>query len=217
MSLHVRSTDDGSFTLFSEVYQECYHSSAGAVSESIHVFIDSGLNAIKKQNIKVFEVGFGTGLNALLSCLEGQKNNLFIDYSAIELYPVGQEILNELEATITLFSKRSVFHSLHDSAWNQRVELSPNFHLTKLHADLLTTKLDGGYDLIYFDAFSPAVQPELWTEEVFEKIYSAMTDGGLLTTYCAKGAVRRALQKAGFTVERLPGRPPKREMLRARK
>jgi tRNA U34 5-methylaminomethyl-2-thiouridine-forming methyltransferase MnmC len=181
------------------------------------VFINAGLKHVSKKSVSVLEVGFGTGLNALLTCLEAQKGGRYVDYTAIELYPLEDLILEELAYNISPSGNSSIFRSLHASAWEERVAISPGFFLTKINADLITSRIGDNYDLVYFDAFSPAVQPELWSEVVFQKIYSAMTDGGILTTYCAKGSVRRAMQKAGFIVERLPGPPPKREMLRGEK
>ena len=217
MDLQIRRTDDGSITLFSEMFQECYHSSGGAVKESMHVFINAGLTTLSKSQMNIFEVGFGTGLNALLTLLEAQKHDLTIEYTAIELYPVEKTIVEKLVYAPFLKTENSLFQSLHQSPWNERTQIIPNFFLRKIYGNLTTASLEEKYDLVYFDAFSPAIQPELWTDEVFAKMFNAMSKGGLLTTYCAKGAVRRAMQKAGFLVERLPGPPPKREMLRARK
>ncbi len=217
MSNHIRTTADGSVTLFSDIYNECYHSAAGAVAESMHVFIDAGLRALNREKIKVFEVGFGTGLNAFLTLQDAEKQNLIIDYTTVELNHVEKSILEELSLTFPFSSDISLYNTLHQSVWNQPAKINDNFSLTKIPENLLTTSIGEEYDLIYFDAFSPAAQPELWTEEVFIKMYNALAVGGLLTTYCAKGNVRRNMQKAGFFVDRLPGLPPKREMLRGKK
>ena len=165
--------------------------------------------------IKVFEVGFGTGLNAFLTFQETKKRDIIIDYTAIELYPPEKTILEDLSQTFPFLSDISIFKALHQYDRKQNTKISDAFSLTKIYDNILTTSIGEEYDIVYFDAFSPNAQPELWTEEVFKKLYDAMYHGGLLTTYCAKGDVRRNMLKAGFTVERLPGLPPKREMLRA--
>jgi tRNA U34 5-methylaminomethyl-2-thiouridine-forming methyltransferase MnmC len=215
MSIQIRYTNDNSATLYSDIFKECYHSTAGAVTESFHVFIDAGLRALNRKKIKVFEAGFGTGLNAFLSFQEAKKRDLIIDYTAIELYPPEKPILEKLSQTYPFLSDISIFQAMHQTDWNQDTKISESFSLTRILDNLLTASIGEEYDLVYFDAFSPDAQPELWTEEVFKKMFNAMSPGGLLTTYCAKGTVRRNMQKAGFVIERLPGLPPKREMLRA--
>jgi tRNA U34 5-methylaminomethyl-2-thiouridine-forming methyltransferase MnmC len=217
MEFNIRTTNDGSKTLFSETFQENYHSTSGAITESNHVFIDSGLRTVHKEKCAVFEMGFGTGLNALLTFLEAQKLGVSIEYTTVELYPLPEEILFALNLNFSGLTHSDIFHLLHQPLWNQRFEISPNFFLTKIRGNLLNAPFGKGYDLVYFDAFSPAIQPELWTEDVFAKLYNSMNPQGILNTYCAKGAVRRAMQHAGFIVERLAGPPPKREMIRATK
>jgi tRNA U34 5-methylaminomethyl-2-thiouridine-forming methyltransferase MnmC len=212
-----RLTDDGSLTLYSDALQESYHSINGAIQESRHVFIEAGLLGVQKTPIRVLEVGFGTGLNALLTWNEALKNNLHVEYESLEAYPVSNRLLESLhyEFEESLLPEQA-FNLLHESEWNTPIELDAGvFRLTKWLQDFTTFSLQGSYDLIYFDAFSPDKQPEMWSDALFEKLYRQLTTHGMLVTYCAKGEVRRCLQRAGFRTERLPGPPGKREMLRA--
>lgn len=211
-------TEDGSHTLFAPAISETYHSVHGAVQESLHVFIQTGLRMHTKKNISILEIGFGTGLNAFLSMLEAQQSQLHINYTTLELYPIPTEralFLNYPEVIAP--DKKSWFEYLHNSSWGNWNMLTENFSLQKVNTDFTKYSPESEYDLVYFDAFSPEKQPEMWTFELFEKIYQHCNSGAILTTYCAKGAVRRALQQAGFTVERIPGPPGKREILRATK
>ena len=214
--VQLKLSDDGSHTLYVPELDEHYHSVFGARTESIHVFIDAGLNQTTKQNIKILEIGFGTGLNALLTALN--KAGKSIEYHSLEKYPLNDELENNL-----IFSpdqtkgETVIFEKIHRAPWNETVEIIPDFKLFKIEADLLTFNFNTRYDLVFFDAFGPDVQPELWTEDVFKKIFNAMNPMGIITTYSAKGAVRRAMQSAGFEMERLPGPPKKREMLRGTK
>jgi len=211
--VELKFSDDGSHTLYVPELDEHYHSIYGARTESIHVFIKNGLNFSQKQNIKILEIGFGTGLNALLTAL--QKGDKRIEYHSLEKFPLNTKLEKSLiyspEQTDL---ETSLFNDIHNAPWNELTEIIPGFKLLKLEADLLTIDLQDTYDLIFFDAFGPDVQPELWTGEILKKIFNSMNKGGILTTYSAKGAVRRAMQSAGFMVERLPGPPKKREMLR---
>ncbi len=208
-------TNDGSSTLFSPDLNECYHSVNGAITESIHVFIHAGLDAFHslKEELNILEIGFGTGLNALLTMLEADKIQKTIHYTSIELFPVSHEITTNLnyENADGLFSK------MHECEWNQPICISNLFFLNKICADFTTYQFEEKYDVVYFDAFSPDVQPEMWTEDIFQKLFDCMNTGGIMTTYCAKGQVRRNMQHAGFKTERLPGPPGKREMLRGTK
>ena len=178
------------------------------MKESNHVFIEAGYWATTADRVSVFEVGFGTGLNAWLTLQQAVKLNRCTWYEAIELYPIGESTVSEL-------SDNQIFHKLHHTSWEQPAEIASGFILYKRLNDLLHTVFLRKFDVIYFDAFSPAVQPEMWTRDIFSKLYEAMNPGAVLTTYCAKGEVRRTMQSVGLIVERLPGPAGKREMLRA--
>ena len=213
----VRHTPDGSTTLFSPQFGETYHSIHGAFTESMHVFIRTGLHAHDKVNLTIFEVGFGTGLNALLTAMECEQRGLQIMYLAIEKFPLEDHVVQQLQFPNLTPAHAAIFKKLHEAPWEQPVPITSSFSLHKIQGDLITANIPPAIDLVYFDAFSPASQPELWTDSVFQKIYACMLPAGILVTYCAKGIVRRNLQSVGFVTERLPGPPPKREMLRGSK
>jgi len=209
--LSVTATEDGSKTIYSEHFGEHYHSKFGAVSESQHVFINAGYLFADVNPVSVLEISFGTGLNAWLTLQQANKLKRHTHYETIELYPID-------EATVHELSDDGVFRTLHTAPWEQPIEISPWFVLYKRKNDLLQIVFPGKYDIVYFDAFSPTVQPEMWSRDVFANIYEAMNANAILTTYCVRGEVRRTMQSAGFSVERLPGPTGgKREMLRARK
>ncbi len=215
--IEFRTTNDGSTTLYNGEIDECYHSMFGARNESMHIFIESGLKQCDKSPISVLEIGFGTGLNTFLTALEAEKNGTAIHYTTLELYPLTADIYTQLPYAETA-KETSLFTQLHTCAWEQNMAITPQFSITKLKADLCTIRFDKAFDCVFFDAFSPEKQPELWDSSIFEKIYHAMNSGGVLTTYCAKGVVRRTLQHVGFVVERIAGPVGgKREILRARK
>ena len=203
-------TSDGSKTLYSERFGEHYHSTFGAAGESNHVFIEAGYLAASADPVSVLEAGFGTGLNAWLTLQQAGKQHRQTYYEAIELYPVDQCTADEI-------SDDDVFRSLHVAPWEEPVQITPYFVLHKRRSDLLQTAFTRNFDVVYFDAFSPAVQPEMWSCDIFACLYAAMNLEAVLTTYCAKGEVRRTLKSVGFTVERLAGAAGKREMLRGRK
>ena len=216
MNSELKLTDDGSLTLFVPEIDECYHSSHGAIQESRHIFIEAGLKQCQKDEICVLEIGFGTGLNALLALIEAEESGKKIHYIALEKNPVQAEkaiLLNYPEKIDS--DKQDIFNLLHTSAWNEPIEITPYFTLHKIETDFTQYIHSQHYDVIFFDAFSPEKQPEMWSEEQFEKLYKSCNFGTVLTTYCAKGIVRRVMQGAGFKVERLPGPPGKREILRA--
>lgn len=216
MSSTIVITSDGSHSLYVPEIDECYHSTNGAIQESRHIFIEAGFNHCSKLDISVLEIGFGSGLNALLTFLEAEKKELRIHYTALEKYPVDSETVALLNYPALTDEKAiSVFQQMHDCDWDKTIALSDFFELEKIECDFTDFQLQEEYDLVFFDAFSPEKQPEMWTEDQFEKIYNHCCKGAILTTYCAKGAVRRVLQKVGFSVERLPGPPGKREILRA--
>jgi Uncharacterized conserved protein len=215
----LEETKDGSHTLYVPGMDEHYHSVNGALQESMHVFIDSGLRKVDAKNIKVLEIGFGTGLNAFLTLLEGEKLQKEIHFTSLELYPLSEAIYSKLNyGEVIAPDKAELFTKLHQADWEESTEITSHFQLQKKKADLCQFDFGGEkYDLIYFDAFAPDKQPEMWNPELFQKLFEHTNPGGILTTYCAKGVVRRAMQAAGYTVERLQGPPGKREMLRATK
>ncbi|MDR0743798.1 MAG: tRNA (5-methylaminomethyl-2-thiouridine)(34)-methyltransferase MnmD [Tannerella sp.] len=220
MQTTIRTTEDGSHTLYVAEMDECYHSTHGAVQESMHVFIRDGLHAFMQQTsggINVLEIGFGTGLNAFLTLCEAEKWKRPVRYTSLELYPLAADEAVLLNYPEILHADEQWFEKIHRSSWDTEELITPCFTLCKVKADFTRYELQGLYDVIYFDAFSPEKQPELWSEDGFRKIYAHSTHGAVLTTYCAKGAVRRALQSAGFVVERLAGPPGKREILRGAK
>lgn len=219
MTLEVIKTSDGSQTLYLKDKDETYHSRHGAIQESRHVFIEAGLKPLiesGKKEISILEAGFGTGLNALLTFIEAEKSRTTINYTSLEAFPVSADIVSQLDYGNALNSEH-VFRKMHSLTWNENHSISEFFSLKKIEGKLEDFNAEEKFDLIYFDAFSPRVQPELWTEEIFKKMYALAAPGAILVTYCSKGDVRRAMIAAGFTVEKLPGPPGKREMLRAGK
>ncbi len=220
--VRIESTADGSHTLFVPSLNEHYHSVNGAKQESNHIYINAGLLHFLKDDIKVLEIGFGTGLNAYLSLQTTQNTTKKIDYTTLELYPLSMEIVKQLNYVESCNSEnKKFFDLLHSCDWGKRNEITASFYLTKIQTDFcklnLPLELNNTFDIIYFDAFAPEKQPEMWSQEIFNTLYSLTNRDGILTTYCAKGAVRRMLLQAGYSVERLPGPPGKREILRATK
>lgn len=212
----LQETADGSHTLFIPEMDEHYHSVNGAVQESRHVFIEAGLHHQAKKDITVFEIGFGTGLNAFLTLLDAEENGRKVDYYSVELYPLEQELVQSLNyGKVICPEKKDLFQALHAAPWNEAAYITNLFTLHKIQGDNNSCALPEGIDLVYFDAFAPDKQPEMWNQEIFDRLYAHMAQGGILTTYCAKGAVRRMMKEAGYSVERIPGPPGKREMLRA--
>lgn len=221
MERRIIKTDDGSVTIHLPEWNEQYHSKHGAVQEARHVFLKMGLHHFLKINkskeLSILEIGFGTGLNAFLSLLEAKSLNIHINYTGVEAYPVPPEevkLLNYPEAS-QAEEKADLFLKLHEVPWEKSSSISNNFSLKKMEKKFDEIKDDDLYDLIYFDAFGARVQPELWTEEIFNIMYKALKRNGVLVTYAAKGSVRRAMMASGFEVQKLPGPPGKREMLRA--
>ncbi|OQX81824.1 MAG: hypothetical protein B6D61_00130 [Bacteroidetes bacterium 4484_249] len=220
MKIKIVETDDGSHSLFIRELDESYHSMFGAVNESNHVFINAGLNILPNtiKIINLLEIGFGTGLNALLTFLNCKKKQTRVNYYSIEPYPLLSEIYEQLNYPEILGKRniREIFIQMHKSEWNTEVNLNKYFSLKKMKEKLESINLPSDfYHLVYFDAFAPDVNPELWVQDIFDKIYVSMITDGVFVTYSAKGAVRRNLQKSGFRVERIPGPKGKREMLRA--
>lgn len=217
MKRKIISTADGSKTIQILDWDEQYHSKHGAVQEAYHVFIKHGLDLFKNQELSILEIGFGTGLNAFITYIEADKRNLKIFYSGVEKFPVEENELQLLQYASTLDAKEqsAVFDEMHAVGWGALHEIAPNFKLQKRQIDFNDIENSEEFDLVYFDAFGARVQPELWTEEIFGRMFKALKKNGVLVTYAAKGSVRRAMQSVGFTVEKLPGPPGKREMLRA--
>ncbi|MCX6219709.1 MAG: tRNA (5-methylaminomethyl-2-thiouridine)(34)-methyltransferase MnmD [Bacteroidia bacterium] len=218
MKVEIRETLDGSQTLYLGELDEHYHSTFGAIQESQHVFIQAGFKQCPQSDIRVLEIGFGTGLNCYLTLLAGLGLGKKVWYSAIEKYPLPEIVWGKLEFCYHFPDSNPEWYSLiHQAPWNCEAEIQPRFILHKIESDLLGMGWDKLplVDLVYFDAFSPEKQPELWNPSIFEKIYDRMNSNGILVTYCAKGVVRRTLQSVGFGVDRIPGPPGKREMIRA--
>ena len=221
-------TDDGSHSIEIPEWNVTYHSIHGAIRESKHVFIEAGLKSIRPLDpdsyrearcINIFEMGFGTGLNALLTLLEGENSGGKIYYETTELFPLNYEEINSLNYCDKLQRNdlQPIFEQLHHSDWEKEIKISEIFYLRKTKQSLQNYKIQKLKNLIYFDAFAPNTQPELWTKEIFKKMFSILEPGGMLVTYCSKGSVRKAMEAAGFLVEKIPGPPGKREIVRARR
>lgn len=214
-------TSDGSHSVFSEKFNAGYHSKHGAIQESQHVFIKSGLQYYLQINqpstLKVFEMGFGTGLNAFLTIIEMKDSNVNVEYTAVEQFPLEEEVYNSLNYAELLNTEntKTDFLKMHQCEWNNFCTISSKFALRKINAQLQMLNHDRKHNLIFYDAFAHSAQPELWETDIFSQLFNSMEQGGILVTYSAKGQVRRNLQAAGFQVERIQGPPGKREMLRA--
>ncbi|MFH2094848.1 MAG: tRNA (5-methylaminomethyl-2-thiouridine)(34)-methyltransferase MnmD [Bacteroidota bacterium] len=208
-------SEDGSHTLYQPDLDEHYHSIHGAITESMHIYINAGLKQSPKQDISIFEAGFGTGLNALLTwqyAVAGKRN---IYYHSLEKFPVAAEIYNQLNYCHRLKIPCDIFLKMHTCHWNKAFNTGHGFVLEKTMADLVSFEFTKSYDIFYFDAFSPSRQPELWTDSIFQKIFRAANPGAVLTTFSVKGEVRRSMEHAGFRVELLPGPPGKNAIIRA--
>ena len=219
MKRKVIKTSDGSSTIFLEDWNESYHSRHGAINEAYHVFIKNGLKKFKNGQINILEIGFGTGLNAFITLIEAEKLNMKVNYEGVEAYPLPENELRLLNYVHELKeeNKGHYFKLMHTMQWGEMHKISEIFSLKKRKQFFSEINDINAFNLVYFDAFGARVQPELWTEYIFYKMYTALKPGGILVTYAAKGSVRRAMQSVGLTVERLPGPPGKREMLRAMK
>ncbi len=219
MEREIIKTRDGSSTIHIKDWDECYHSRFGAIQEAQHVFIKNGLSLFENRSVSILEIGFGTGLNAFITFLESQKLNQKIDYIGVEAYPIlAQEVkllnyVSELKAE----TQRSIFEKMHECNWDEKIALRVDFNLTKRNQFFAAIDDFEKFDLIYFDAFGYDVQPELWSAEIFEKMYNSLKKNSVLVTYAARSVIKRSMYDAGFIVEKLPGAPGKREMFRARK
>ena len=222
MQRKIITTADGSKTIQIEEWNEQYHSVHGAIQEANHVYIKHGLLFFNSEmlqdaeyKISILEIGFGTGLNAILTLLNSEQLKLQIDYFGVEAYPISSEELKQLNYTEALEIKNNSFEAIHESDWESSHNITKQFRLTKQQKFFDEINDDNCYDVIYFDAFGARVQPELWTEAIFRKMYNALRQNGVLVTYSAKGSVKRALRAVGFEIKRLEGPPGKRHMLRA--
>ncbi|NDV56190.1 SAM-dependent methyltransferase [Parabacteroides sp. 52] len=214
----IELTADGSHTLFIPSMDEHYHSVNGAIQEARHVFLQAGLHEVQTDKIRILEIGFGTGLNAFLTLQEAARTKKQITYYTIERFPLPKEITDVLNYGELIWPEyKNLFHLLHAAAWDEDVAVTDFFTLHKIQADSNHCDLPPHLDLIYFDAFAPDKQPEMWSPEIFQKIYANTSPEGVIVTYCAKGEVRRNMQHAGFAMQRLPGPPGKRHMLFGRK
>ncbi|MBY0487946.1 MAG: tRNA (5-methylaminomethyl-2-thiouridine)(34)-methyltransferase MnmD [Flavobacteriaceae bacterium] len=226
MKREILTTQDGSTTIHLPDWDESYHSKHGAIQEAYHVFIKSGFSLFaepdrkslnEEKSISILEIGFGTGLNAFITYLEAQKNNQDINYVGVEAYPIAVDealqmnYVSQLDAT----DESLIFNKMHETVWEEKQTLSSTFSLTKRKQFFQDIDDVNAFDLIYFDAFGFRVQPELWSLEVFQKMFQAMKSGGVLVTYACRSSIKKAMLESGFTVEKLPGAPGKREMLRA--
>lgn len=219
-TIELKISADGSHTLYHQELDETYHSVHGSIQEALHVFIRAGLNPIfnTKEEIHLLEMGFGTGLNAFLTLSEAKKVQKKVHYHSLESFPLDENIWTKLNFHDQLKSNREEiveFEQLHRAVWNEWNIIHPQFNLLKEQTHLETWYSPYTYDLVYYDAFGPRVQPELWEEPIFQKLHSMMNTNGMLVTYCAKGSVKRAIKASGFEIESLPGPPGKREMTRA--
>lgn len=219
MNRYLQTTADGSSTLMVEGWGEPYHSMHGAIQEAYHVFMEMGFRHCMYPSVSILEMGFGTGLNAFITLLEAEALNRSVSYTAIEAFPVTPEEIVQLNYIAQLGAQNysEAFREMHAGPWEEPFKINNTFTLLKNNCDFNEVSASDMYHLIYYDAFGARVQPELWTEAVFLKMYDALREEGVMVTYAAKGSVRRAMLAAGFYVERLPGPPGKREMLRATK
>jgi tRNA U34 5-methylaminomethyl-2-thiouridine-forming methyltransferase MnmC len=219
MKVEIRESNDGSSTLYNVDLDETYHSVHGAIQEAEHVFIEMGLKQVLKNkiDISILEIGFGTGLNALLSINQIiRKEIVKVNYTGVEKYPIEESNWRAVNYP-EILGGGDYFEKMHLLPWEVLSPVQSNFHLKKTKLDILTFRDSDKYDIIYFDAFSPTSQPELWCKDVFQNMFDSLKNNGVFVTYCAKGQVRRDLQSVGFKMERLPGPPGKREMLRGTK
>jgi tRNA U34 5-methylaminomethyl-2-thiouridine-forming methyltransferase MnmC len=213
-------TQDGSSSIYIPELEETYHSKFGAIQEAKHVFIKNGLDLFEDSSeISILEIGFGTGLNALITMLEAENRNLKINYVGVEAYPIALDEIAQLNyvAQLEASDKQADFEKMHASIWEEEIVINSNFTLTKRKQFFVDITDENTFDLIYFDAFGFTVQPELWNEAIFEIMYKSLKNRGILTTYACRTSIKKAMQHAGFQSLKLPGAPGKREMLRALK
>lgn len=225
MKREILTTLDGSTTIHLPDWDESYHSKHGAIQEAYHVFIKSGFSLFalpvhksssEGKSISILEIGFGTGLNAFITYIEAEKTNQNIDYVGVEAYPIlfDEALQMNYVSELNVSEKASVFNEMHQNSWNEKHSISNNFTLIKRQQFFQDIVDIDQFDLIYFDAFGFRVQPELWSLEIFQKMFTSLKSGGVLVTYACRGSIKRAMLDCGFLVEKLPGAPGKREMLR---
>ena len=212
-------TADGSLTFYIPEIDEHYHSTNGAVVEANHVYLKEALLHYIEQTgareVRILEVGFGTGLNAFLTLLKAEELTVRIHFTTLELYPLTPQQIGQLNYPGQIApGKSTLYQELHLAPWNEPTMITPFFTLEKRESDLVNDPLEGMFDVVYFDAFAPDKQPEMWSDAIYRKVAAAVAEQGVLTTYCAKGVVRRGFRDAGFRMERIPGPPGKREMIR---
>ena len=219
MKREILQTLDGSTTIHLPDWNESYHSKHGAIQEAYHVFIKNGLSLFQGKSISILEIGFGTALNTFITFLESQKSVRSIDYVGVEAYPISADEVLQMNyvSELNAENERISFELMHQSKWEEKISITSNFTLTKRKQFFDEICDENQYDLIYFDAFGYRVQPELWSTEIFQKMYNALKVNGVLVTYAARGVVKRSMIEVGFSVEKLAGPPGKREMFRATK
>lgn len=219
MKREIITTNDGSTTIHLPELNESYHSKHGAIQEAYHVFIKNGLSLFEGKSVSILEIGFGTGLNSFITYLEAKKSNQIIDYVGVEAYPVVVEEALQMNYVKELNANQeaAIFKDMHEANWEEKKAISDDFSLTKRQQLFQDINDEDAYNLIYFDAFGFRVQPELWSLEVFQKMYNALKINGVIVTYACRSSIKNAMIECGFKVEKLPGAPGKREMLRAKK
>lgn len=219
MKREIILTKDGSSSIFLPEWNETYHSKFGAIQEANHVFIKNGLDVFQNKEIAILEIGFGTGLNAFITLLEAEKRKMKINYVGVEAYPVTFEEcqLMNYPTELKAVDKQDWFNKLHQTDWEKQQTISTYFSIIKRRQFFDSITDENVFDLIYFDAFGFDVQPELWSEDIFQKMFKALKANGILVTYACRTVIKNAMKAVGFTVEKLPGAPGKREMLRAKK
>ncbi len=216
MKREILTTQDGSTTIYLPEWNESYHSKHGAIQEAYHVFIKNGLSLFIGKSVSILEIGFGTGLNAFITYLESEKSNQNIEYIGVEAYPINLDEVLQMNyvSELNVSDKIDVFNAMHQAEWGEKLLLSNNYTLTKRNQFFQDISDVNQFDLIYFDAFGFRVQPELWSYEIFKKMFLSLKEGGILVTYACRSSIKRAMLDCGFVVEKLPGAPGKREMLR---
>lgn len=224
MKREILTTNDGSTTIHLPDWDESYHSKHGAIQEGYHVFIKNGLslfhnNTSESTSVSILEIGFGTGLNAFITYLESQKENKTIDYVGVEAYPIEVEEALQMNyvSELNAIDEDEIFKTMHECNWEEKHQIAPHFSLTKRKQFFQDISDENVFNLIYFDAFGFKVQPELWSLEIFQKMYAALKPNGVLVTYACRSSIKKAMIECGFKIEKLPGAPGKREMLRGTK